>query len=172
MLKLVWLSDPHFMAEGDVLGHDPRVRLRAAVSHVNAHHRDAECCVISGDMGDRGTEADYAALVEILETLKILYFPMIQPKMLSSSIWTFRKIGCDAGEFFEKQSEATLMPTQGLIHNAAVAGRHQHKQTSPRSRPDAAHPQRTASSCRNGRRTRLHPCGQAAGRVRLQPRLP
>lgn len=52
-------------------------------------------------MGDRSAVADYAALVDILETLKILFFPLIQPKMLSSSIWTFRKIGCDAGEFCE-----------------------------------------------------------------------
>lgn len=35
MLNLVWLSDPDFMAEGDVLGHAPRVRLRAADSNVN-----------------------------------------------------------------------------------------------------------------------------------------
>jgi Icc protein len=77
MLKLVWLSDPHFSAEGDVLGHDPRVRLRAAVSHINAHHSDAAFCVISGDMVNRGTVADYAALAEILETLKIPYFPMV-----------------------------------------------------------------------------------------------
>ena len=53
------MSDIHFAAEGNVLGHDPRIRLETAIEHINAHHSDAEMCVITGDMVNRGTQADY-----------------------------------------------------------------------------------------------------------------
>ncbi len=77
MTKLVWMSDLHFTAEGDVLGHDPRVRLNAAVDHINQHHADAAMCVISGDMVNRGTRAGYKSLRTRLGTLSVPYFPMV-----------------------------------------------------------------------------------------------
>lgn len=77
MTKLIWMSDLHFVAEGRVQDHDPRVRLRAAINHVNDHHRDAELCVISGDMVDRGTSVDYAAVNEILGRLNVPFYPMV-----------------------------------------------------------------------------------------------
>ncbi len=75
--KIIWMSDPHFTHQGDVLGHDPRVRLQAAVDHVNTHHSDAQACVISGDMVNRGTRADYQALQAILATLCVPVLPMV-----------------------------------------------------------------------------------------------
>ncbi|MEM1101892.1 MAG: metallophosphoesterase, partial [Pseudomonadota bacterium] len=66
----------HFTAHGDVLGHDPRVRLEAAIDLVNAQYRDAAFCLISGDMGNRGTPADYAALARRLARLEIPYLPL------------------------------------------------------------------------------------------------
>lgn len=77
MTKLIWLSDPHFLAEGDVLGHDPRVRLRAAVDHVNDIHGDADLCVISGDLVNNGGQADYAALKVELDRLAMPVMPMM-----------------------------------------------------------------------------------------------
>lgn len=77
MLKLVWMSDPHFTAEGEVLGHDPRVRLSAAVDHINTHHADASYCIISGDMVNRGTPTDYAALRGHLDALSIPMLPLV-----------------------------------------------------------------------------------------------
>ena len=77
MLKAIWMSDPHFTHEGDVLGHDPRVRLRAALDHINRHHHDANLCVISGDMVNRGTQADYDALRNQLNKLAIPFLPMV-----------------------------------------------------------------------------------------------
>ena len=61
-MKIIWMSDLHFARAGDVLGHDPRLRLEAAVAHVNRHHADADCCIISGDLVNRGELADYQAL--------------------------------------------------------------------------------------------------------------
>lgn len=77
MSKVIWMSDPHFVAEGEVLGHDPRARLAAAIAHVNAHHRDAALCVMSGDMVNRGTEMDYAGLKAMLAELVIPVCPMV-----------------------------------------------------------------------------------------------
>jgi len=77
MTKLVWMSDPHFTIEGDVLGYDPRVRLRAAIDHINTHHSDAKMCVISGDMVNRGTKADYEGIRAQIEELSMPYLPMV-----------------------------------------------------------------------------------------------
>ena len=76
MAKFIWMSDLHFVAEGLVQGHDPRVRLAQAISLINEHHSDAAFCVVSGDMVDRGTDADYAALASMLSGLTIPYLPL------------------------------------------------------------------------------------------------
>ncbi|WP_235008407.1 phosphodiesterase [Candidatus Halocynthiibacter alkanivorans] len=76
MLKTVWMSDPHFSASGDVLGHDPGVRLAAAVDHVNAHYGDSDLCILSGDLVNRGNRRDYQALKQHLDRLSVPYFPM------------------------------------------------------------------------------------------------
>lgn len=75
--KIVWMSDLHFAADSDVLGHNPRVRLARVVEHINAHHADAAACVISGDLVNRGTAADYAALADGLRALRVPVLPMV-----------------------------------------------------------------------------------------------
>jgi len=77
MIKAIWMPDPHFMAKGNVLGHDPRRRLQAAIDHINQYHSDAAFCVISGDMVNRGTRLDYASLKDVLGSLKIPFLPMV-----------------------------------------------------------------------------------------------
>jgi Icc protein len=77
MPKIIWLSDAHFLTEGDVTGHDPRVRLAAAVDHVNAHYSDADFAVISGDLVNNGDRTDYQGFRQALGRLKIPYFPMV-----------------------------------------------------------------------------------------------
>jgi Icc protein len=70
MTKVIWLSDLHFIAQNLVAGHNPRIRVDAAVQMVNEHHADAECVVISGDLVNRGTVEDYTALKAYLDKLK------------------------------------------------------------------------------------------------------
>lgn len=77
MTKIIWLSDPHFTATGTVLGHDPRIRLQAAIEFINTHHSDADYCAISGDLVNRGTSTDYAALTNQLQSLTIPILPMV-----------------------------------------------------------------------------------------------
>lgn len=77
MFKAIWMSDLHFAKDGDVLGHDPRVRLRRAIAQINTHHGDAGLCVISGDLVNRGMAEDYHALRQELDALQIPYAPMM-----------------------------------------------------------------------------------------------
>jgi len=77
MVKIVWMSDPHFTQAGDVLGHNPRIRLAKAIEHINRHHEDTDLCVISGDLVNRGTTEDYRALRAALDGLSMPYAPMM-----------------------------------------------------------------------------------------------
>ena len=76
MTKVIWLSDLHFSAQGRIQGYDTAVRLRAAVDFINEHHGDAACCVISGDLVDRGTSDDYAALARQLSAIQLPVYPL------------------------------------------------------------------------------------------------
>jgi 3',5'-cyclic-AMP phosphodiesterase len=59
-----------------VLGHDPRIRLQAAIDFINTHHSDADHCIISGDLVNHGTSQDYAALAKQLKSLSVPLLPM------------------------------------------------------------------------------------------------
>jgi 3',5'-cyclic AMP phosphodiesterase CpdA len=73
-MKLIQITDTHLVPPGEQLwGLDPRERLAAAVAHVNAHHADAEWCVLSGDLANKGEVGAYGVLREILGTLRLPY---------------------------------------------------------------------------------------------------
>lgn len=75
-MKLIWMSDLHFEAEGLVLGHDPRTRLRAAAAHIAEHHAEAAACLITGDLVETGTLLNYKVLQGILNDLPMPVLPM------------------------------------------------------------------------------------------------
>ncbi|MEX0303543.1 MAG: phosphodiesterase [Leisingera sp.] len=75
-MKLIWMSDLHFEAESLVLGHDPRMRLQAAVDYIATHHGDAAACLITGDLVETGTVQNYRALQNFLNQLPIPVLPM------------------------------------------------------------------------------------------------
>ena len=77
MLKAIWMSDPHFSSASNVVGHNSKMRIEAAVEHVNAHHNDTKLCIISGDLVNKGTPNDYRELKSHLDALVIPYFPMV-----------------------------------------------------------------------------------------------
>lgn len=77
MQKIIWMSDTHYTHDERVMGHNPSVRLTAAVNHINKNHSDAEVCVITGDMVNHGKQVDYDGLREHLQHLSIPYLPMI-----------------------------------------------------------------------------------------------
>ena len=76
MQKLIWLSDLHYDAQALVQSHDPRVRLEAAIDLINAHHADAACCVVTGDMVETASDASYAALRAALGRLSVPVLPL------------------------------------------------------------------------------------------------
>lgn len=75
-MKLIWMSDLHFEAEGPVLGHDPRLRLRAAVEFAAEHHCDADTCLITGDLVETGSERNYTRLNELFNVLPMPVLPL------------------------------------------------------------------------------------------------
>lgn len=71
-MKLVQITDLHLVGEGQELyGLDPQLRLRACIADINAHHEDAELCVITGDLTQSGTEDAYAVLRNELSALTV-----------------------------------------------------------------------------------------------------
>ncbi|ALG91181.1 MULTISPECIES: metallophosphoesterase [Actibacterium] len=72
MLKFIVVSDLHLVPEGKLShGIDTSVRLRMAIEHINAHHHDAEFCILAGDLADHGDPAAYARLSEMLPALRL-----------------------------------------------------------------------------------------------------
>lgn len=73
-MKLIHLTDIHMTAMGeDLHGLPPLSRLRAAIDSINGHHGDAELCVITGDLTDRGERDAYQTLNEALDRLTVPY---------------------------------------------------------------------------------------------------
>jgi len=73
-MKLIQISDLHFVPPGTRLfGIDPRARLAAAIRDINANHGDAELCLFTGDLADRGAPKAYGALREVLADLRVPY---------------------------------------------------------------------------------------------------
>lgn len=78
MTKLIHLTDPHLMPPGEPLyGLDPQARLTAAIDHVAAHHGDADCMVITGDLTHWGDDAAYDVLKRELDRLPFPAYPLI-----------------------------------------------------------------------------------------------
>jgi len=76
-MKVAWLTDPHFICEGYISGYDPRLRLSAAVSHINDHCQDCAFCIVSGDLVDLATPENYRSIKDTLDQLAIPYFVMM-----------------------------------------------------------------------------------------------
>ena len=71
-MKIIQISDTHMVPPGTaLLGLDPRARLEACVADINADHRDAACCIVTGDLVDGGEPAAYAELRAVLAGLAV-----------------------------------------------------------------------------------------------------
>lgn len=73
-MKLIHLTDLHLVPPGETLfALDPAERLRGVIDRINLDHGDAELCVITGDLADRGLPAAYGLLRELLQELRVPY---------------------------------------------------------------------------------------------------
>ena len=71
-MKFIHLSDIHLGEPGaEIEGFDPHERLAMALSHMEAHHTDAERLVITGDLTHWGEPAAYDALKAKLQDFPI-----------------------------------------------------------------------------------------------------
>ena len=62
-MKFIHLTDPHLVKPGQKLwGLDPFARFDACLNDIASHHADANFCVITGDLADRGEIDIYEAL--------------------------------------------------------------------------------------------------------------
>ncbi len=77
-MKLIQISDLHIIAPGEkIYGLDPLQRLNTCIADININHSDAECCVITGDLTDRGEIDAYQALREVLAQLRIPFYLLL-----------------------------------------------------------------------------------------------
>ena len=77
-MKLIQISDLHIVAPGEkIYGLDPLQRLNTCIADININHSDAECCVITGDLADRGEIDAYRALREALAQLRIPFYLLL-----------------------------------------------------------------------------------------------
>ncbi len=75
-MNLLWLTDLHFCSEEKVAGVDTKACLEAALGHINQHYADADLCILSGDMVDKGQAGDYQVLRSRLDTLPMPWYPL------------------------------------------------------------------------------------------------
>ena len=77
-MKFVHVTDLHLVDPFEELwGLNPYKRLDACLSDIETYHGDAEFCVISGDLADRGEREAYVALRKRLEAFAIPTYLMI-----------------------------------------------------------------------------------------------
>jgi len=77
-MKIIQISDTHLMPRGTFLhGLNPCERLDACIESINKYHADAELCIITGDLTDKGDRKAYHDFREILQQLPMPFHPLI-----------------------------------------------------------------------------------------------
>ena len=77
-MKIIHLTDLHLPPPGKMLwGLDPYARLESALADIETLHADADLCVISGDLTDKGVPEAYTWLADRLERFPIKTIPML-----------------------------------------------------------------------------------------------
>jgi len=77
-MKFIHISDIHLVPEGSVLnGGIPSDRFEACLQDIERHHKDAEFCVISGDLTEFAEPEAYAYLARRLARFPLPVFLMI-----------------------------------------------------------------------------------------------
>ena len=70
MLKFIHITDTHLVGRNEALyGTDPAWRFKSCVADIMAEHADAQFCIITGDLADRGGKPVYELMREIMESL-------------------------------------------------------------------------------------------------------
>jgi 3',5'-cyclic-AMP phosphodiesterase len=71
-VRILQITDTHVGPPGfTAYGVDPRARLEACVADINAHHGNAALCLVTGDLVNEGSPAEYENLVSVLRALLV-----------------------------------------------------------------------------------------------------
>lgn len=71
-MKLVHLTDLHITPPGETLRtNHPIESLEVCIEELNTHHRDAELCLITGDLTHKGKPEEYKLLAKALAKLEL-----------------------------------------------------------------------------------------------------
>ena len=74
-MKFIHFTDTHLISPGGLLhGLDPAARMTHCFEDILQNHSDAECCVITGDLTDRGENSAYQFLAEKIENLDLKFY--------------------------------------------------------------------------------------------------
>jgi 3',5'-cyclic AMP phosphodiesterase CpdA len=124
-VEFVVLSDTHLVPHGQqIYGLDPRARLDAAVAFLNAHHEDAQFCLIAGDLAHWGEQAAYENVAAALEALRIPVVLMMGNHDKRAPFRTVFPDACDDGNGFVQTSRdlgtATLITLDTLNEDAGT----------------------------------------------------
>ena len=103
-MKIIQISDTHIVPPGQGLwGFDPRANLEACVADINGRHGDAELCIVTGDLTNRGEPEAYAELREILAELRVPLHLMIgNHDDRANFIEAFPEVPRDPGGFVQR----------------------------------------------------------------------
>lgn len=77
MTRILWLSDLHYMRTGTINGHDPRIRIQAAMDMIARDFADADAVVVTGDLTEAGLDSDYATLAQSFARLPMPVFSLV-----------------------------------------------------------------------------------------------
>ena len=77
-MKIIQITDTHLMPRGTTLHKlNPCERLDACIDNIIEQHSDAELCIITGDITDRGDIKAYHDFHEIIQRLPMPCHPLI-----------------------------------------------------------------------------------------------
>ena len=71
-MKFIHFTDLHLVPKGEILHElDPHDRLKACIKDINCYHKDADLCVITGDLSHGANHQAYLDLKECLSHLRM-----------------------------------------------------------------------------------------------------
>jgi len=118
------MSDLHLVPSPELAhGLDTAKRLALCVESINQEYPDADFCVLAGDLVDRGDKESYQRLKEIMQPLKIPYYPALgNHDDRDAFLSVFGRAHCDSNGHVQR-----VIDQKGyrvIVLDSVEAGRH------------------------------------------------
>ncbi len=91
IMKFIHLSDIHLLGtpSDKLYGIKPSKRFKRALKNIRAHHSDADCVVITGDLTNNADPGAYAQLKKQIDGLGIPVYPLMGNHDHRKTFWKF-----------------------------------------------------------------------------------